>query len=94
MEGPLFDGVSSLRDHPLVGESRGGVGLLAAIDFAPDALEARPAIAQDVFRHARERGVIVRPLATGVAVSPPLTVQAEHVDLLVETVRAALDDVR
>ena len=33
---------------------------------------------------ARRRGVIVRPLASGVAVSPPLTADESHLDLLAE----------
>jgi putrescine aminotransferase len=93
MEGPLLDGLQSLADHPLVGEVRGGVGLLAAVDLDPELLRRRPTLVQDVFRRTRERGVIVRPLAKGLAASPPLTVTQEHLDLMVDTLRDALDDV-
>jgi putrescine aminotransferase len=87
LEGPLFEGLQSLVDHPLVAEARGGIGLLGAIDLV-DASKV-----QDVFLGARERGVIVRPLARGIAVSPPLTITQEHIDLIVATLRATLDAV-
>jgi putrescine---pyruvate transaminase len=35
--------------------------------------------------------VLVRPLLGAVAVSPPLTVEQEHLDLLAEGIRAGLD---
>jgi putrescine aminotransferase len=87
LEGPLFEGLQSLVDHPLVAEARGGIGLLGAIDLV-DASKV-----QDVFLGARERGVIVRPLAKGLAVSPPLTITQEHIDEIVATLRATLDAV-
>ncbi|WP_027008525.1 aspartate aminotransferase family protein [Conexibacter woesei] len=87
LEGPLFEGLQSLVDHPLVAEARGGIGLLGAIDLV-DASKV-----QDVFLGARERGVIVRPLAKGLAVSPPLTITQEHIDEIVSTLRATLDAV-
>jgi putrescine---pyruvate transaminase len=87
LEGPLFEGLQSLVDHPLVEEARGGIGLLGAIDLV-DA-----AVVPKVFAGARERGVIVRPLAKGLAVSPPLTITQEHIDLIVSTLRETLDAV-
>jgi putrescine aminotransferase len=93
LEGPLHDGLKSLRAHPLVGEVRGGIGLLGAVDLDPAVRAEHPTVVQDVFLRARHRGVIVRPLATGLAVSPPLTITQEHLDLLVATLLDALDDV-
>ena len=40
---------------------------------------------------AREAGVLVRPLLGAVAMSPPLTVEQEHIDLLAEAIRHGLD---
>jgi adenosylmethionine-8-amino-7-oxononanoate aminotransferase len=90
MEGPLLAAVDSVADHPLVAGTRGGVGLLAAIELAPD---VAPDLAQRVFRRARERGVIVRPLSAALAVSPPLTVTHDHLELLGQTLNDALDSV-
>ena len=40
---------------------------------------------------AREAGVLVRPLLGAIAMSPPLTVEQEHVDLLAQAIRNGLD---
>jgi adenosylmethionine-8-amino-7-oxononanoate aminotransferase len=40
---------------------------------------------------AREAGVLVRPLLKGVAMSPPLISEREHIDLLVQGLSAGLD---
>ncbi|WP_249010423.1 aspartate aminotransferase family protein [Conexibacter sp. DBS9H8] len=93
LEGPLFAAMSSLTEHPLVSEARGGLGFLAAIDLREEARTERPTVVAEVFHAARERGLIVRPLATGLAVSPPLTASTAHIDLIVETLATSLDAV-
>jgi len=92
LEEPLHDAFRQLLDHPLIGAVRGGVGLLAAADLAPEAVAAGITPA-DVFAAARERGVLVRALGAGVAVSPPLVITREEIELLGRSLRAALDDV-
>jgi adenosylmethionine-8-amino-7-oxononanoate aminotransferase len=89
LEGDLLAAVRAVADHPLVASVRGGVGLLAAVELAPET----PDIVQRVFRATRARGVIIRPLGTSVAVSPPLTVTHEHLELLARSLRGGLDDV-
>jgi alanine racemase len=42
---------------------------------------------------AREAGVLIRPLLGAVAVSPPLIVEQEHIDLLASAIRHGLDAV-
>jgi putrescine aminotransferase len=93
LEGELLGRFSALTDHPLVNEARGGVGFLAAIGLDPVLREAHPTLVYEVFAEARSRGVIVRPLATGLAASPPLTATREHLDLLASTLRESLDAV-
>ena len=46
-----------------------------------------------VFNHARERGVLVRPLGDGVALSPPLIATREHIDTAASAIGEALDAV-
>jgi putrescine---pyruvate transaminase len=92
LEGALLDAVASLADHPLVGGVRGGVGLLAALDIAPEHLRGG-ATPRAVFAAARRRGVLVRALASGIALSPPLTIEPEQIELLSTTLRDALDEV-
>jgi putrescine---pyruvate transaminase len=40
---------------------------------------------------ARDHGVLVRPLVSSVAVSPPLTVQSDHLALIGESLARAFD---
>jgi adenosylmethionine-8-amino-7-oxononanoate aminotransferase len=63
-----------------VGEIRAGTGAMGAVAFAPDALAAHPDLPQRAFAQARDRGVLIRPLGDGVAISPPLVVTREEVD--------------
>lgn len=91
LEGPLLEALTPLAAHPLVHEVRGGVGLLAAVEFTPEANAAGAPGA--VFAAARERGVIVRALGQGIAVSPPLTIEQEQIELLATTVGESLDAV-
>src|SRR5579862_1364050 len=93
MERELFAVFDSLTDHELVAGARGGVGLLAAIELSPASGATPSDLVPRVFARAREHGVLVRPLATALAASPPLTVTERHLDLLKQSLRAALDDV-
>jgi adenosylmethionine-8-amino-7-oxononanoate aminotransferase len=94
MEGPFLDALKQLADHDLVGDVRGGIGLLAAVNLRGDVVEADPALGARVGAATREAGVIVRPLIGGaLAVSPPLTITAEQIEELVAGLRAGLDAV-
>ena len=93
LEGELFAALSTLADHPLVSEVRGGVGVLGALELDAERLKADPGVTARVGMAVRERGALVRPMATALAFSPPLTVATDHLDLLVEAVRGGLDEV-
>jgi adenosylmethionine-8-amino-7-oxononanoate aminotransferase len=67
------------------------MGFLGAVGLAEDALAEDAAAVAKVAQGAREAGVLVRPLLGGVAVSPPLTSEPEHIELLAEGIRAGLD---
>jgi putrescine---pyruvate transaminase len=82
LEGDLLGALKPFADHPAVAEVRGGVGLMAAVALTDDVLEQHPDAVTRVVMAAREDGVLVRPLARAVAVSPPLTVDAEHFALI------------
>lgn len=93
LEGPLHAALGALADHPLVVEARGGVGVLGALELDPDRVAADAAFPGRVASAVRERGVLVRATPTAVAVSPPLTLRAEHLDVLVDGLRRGLDAV-
>jgi adenosylmethionine-8-amino-7-oxononanoate aminotransferase len=92
LERDLLDAVAPLADHPLVGEVRGGVGLLAAVGLAPEALERDPGLAGKAYKAIRPHGVILRALGRELAISPPLTITVEELGLIANAVRAGLDD--
>jgi adenosylmethionine-8-amino-7-oxononanoate aminotransferase len=87
LEADLLDAMTHLADHPLVTGVRGGTGMLAAAELHADVSP------QEVVMGARKGGVLVRPLGSAFAVSPPLTATPEHFELIVEAVSAALDEV-
>ncbi len=91
LERPLAEALAPLASHPAVAEVRAGLGLLAAVQLAPEALEADAGAVARVAQAAREAGVLVRPLLGAVAVSPPLIVEHEHLQLLAEALRHGLD---
>jgi adenosylmethionine-8-amino-7-oxononanoate aminotransferase len=91
LEQPLLDALTPLADHPAVGEVRGGMGFLGAVALSEDALASDPGAVAKVAQGAREAGVLVRPLLKGVAMSPPLISEPEHIELLVAGIRAGLD---
>ncbi|MEX1219228.1 MAG: aspartate aminotransferase family protein [Solirubrobacterales bacterium] len=91
LEGELFDQMNRAAELPAAAEVRGGTGLLAALEISGEILARDPGAPVRLAMLMRERGVLVRPLGRGVAVSPPLTVAPEHLemvgDALVESVQ-------
>lgn len=93
LEAPFHARLAELEAHPLVGEVRGGVGLMAAVALDPDLL-ARDSDAAPRFRAlARDAGLLTRGLRDGVALAPPLIVESEHLELAVAALATALDSV-
>jgi putrescine---pyruvate transaminase len=91
LEGELAAVLAPLEDDDQVAEVRAGLGLVAAVELAPEALGADPGAVAKVVRAARDHGVLVRGLLSSVAVSPPLTVQSEHLALIGESLAHAFD---
>lgn len=93
LEEPLAAALAPLADHPLVGEVRAGLGFVAGIDVTDEALAEDPQIVRAWQLACREAGVLVRPLAKGIAVSPPLVCGRTEIALLAEGIREALERV-
>jgi adenosylmethionine-8-amino-7-oxononanoate aminotransferase len=91
LETELLSRLAPLADHPLVHEVRGGTGLVAGIAFAPDALADDPGLPNKAYRAIRRHGVILRALGQALAVSPPLTITADEIQLIHDAVRVGLD---
>jgi putrescine---pyruvate transaminase len=92
LEGELAGALAPLVEHPLVGDVRGGTGLMAAVELAPQLLEADPGAAGKLYRAVRSRGVLLRAHARGLAISPPLIVTVEQIQEIADVVHAALDE--
>ena len=90
LRAPLADVLAPLEDHSHVAEVRAGVGLIAAVELSPEVLATDSGAVARVVRAARDHGVLVRALVTSVAVSPPLTVQHDHLSLI-ESLAHAFD---
>ena len=94
LEHDLAVALAPLAEHELVSEIRAGTGVLAAIQFATQALEAEPALPARVVAACRMHGILTRALGIGaLQVSPALVLDAGERDELREGLRAALDAV-
>lgn len=96
---PYFlERLNEFTAHPLVGQVR-GVGLLAALEISADKRTKRafanaPAFGAWIQNRVMEHGVIVRAIGSCIAICPPLIIEREHVDELVNALRRALDEAR
>ena len=91
LEAPFHARLAGLETHPLVGEVRGGVGLMAAVALGADALADAPSLAHAFWLEARRQGVFTRALFDGVAVAPPLIVTDADQEFIVHRLGSALD---
>lgn len=93
LEGRLADALAAaVSEHDeLVGDLRAGLGLMAGLDLSASVLEDVPGAVGQLQLDCRAEGIFVRPLLAGIAVSPPLTVTEEEIDLIAAAIGAALD---
>lgn len=90
----LLDGLQDLPGlSSIVGEVR-GKGLMVGIDLVADKRTRQPldpasGHGELVASFAREEGVIVRPAGATMILSPPLVIQAEHVDKIIDALTVA-----
>lgn len=90
--GELFAGLEALKaKHDLIGDVRGGAGLMCALELVSDRAAKTPADKATVARvheATYEAGVMVRVSGANVILSPPLVITAQDV----QTILAALDE--
>jgi adenosylmethionine-8-amino-7-oxononanoate aminotransferase len=91
LEGELLSRLAPLADHPLVGEVRGGTGMLVGIALDRNALASEPGLTTKASASVRSHGVILRALGDTLAVSPPLTISSSEIELIRDAVRAGFD---
>ena len=82
----MLAAVEHLRDHPHVAEIR-QCGMILAIELMKDPATRTPWPWEErrglrIYRHALERGALIRPLGTTIYFMPPYVITPEEIDLL------------
>jgi adenosylmethionine-8-amino-7-oxononanoate aminotransferase len=87
---------ASLAEHPHVAEVR-QTGMILAMEMVQNkktraafAWQERRGLA--VYRHALERGALLRPLGEVIYFMPPYVIQPEEIDFLVEVAREGIEE--
>ncbi|NLE59182.1 MAG: aminotransferase class III-fold pyridoxal phosphate-dependent enzyme, partial [Planctomycetes bacterium] len=93
----LAEHLRRLADSPHVGDVR-QCGMMVGIELVKDKAtrEAYPyglQVGAQVCAHARQYGVILRPLADTIVVMPPLTISHENIDHLMDAVEKCVGEV-
>jgi beta-alanine--pyruvate transaminase len=88
LQGYFAEAVHSLQGEPNVIDIR-NIGLVAGIELSPIPGEPTKR-AFNVFLDLYEKGLLVRTTGDIVALSPPLIIQREQIDQIVDMLRAAL----
>ncbi len=90
----LAAAVARLRAHPHVVDVRQR-GLIVAIEFARDRVTRQPYPWRErrhlrIYRHALERGVLLRPLGNVIYFMPPYVIDDEEIELMVDVAESGL----
>lgn len=92
----LARALATLADHPLVGEAR-SVGLLGAVEIVADKASGarfagKEGTAGPIVRDlCIANGLMVRGIRDSIVMCPPLVISHDEIDMLVATIRHALD---
>ncbi len=91
---PILDAaVRRLESSPAVGEVR-TVGLTAAVAFEPELLASDPGVPERAVAAALEHGVATRVLrGHALQISPPFVISESEIDVMVDGLAAAIEDV-
>lgn len=86
--------LQEIGDLPHVGNVR-HKGLVAGIEMVKDKLTKEPypweeKIGWDVANHARENGVLIRPLGNVVVIMPPLSISPENLNHLMNVIKKSI----
>jgi adenosylmethionine-8-amino-7-oxononanoate aminotransferase len=87
--------LAPLVDHPHVSDVR-QTGMIGAIEFVRDKATREPFAWQDrrgqiLYRHALERGVLLRPIGNVVYFMPPYVITPAEIDLMIEVAVEGID---
>ena len=92
----LYEQLQTLYEHPIVGDVRGGTGLLAAVELVRDrdTKERFPAEAQlaTKLNSIMEKNGLLGRAGDVIPLSPPLTITKDEVDFVVKALDSTLDE--
>ncbi|WP_298210720.1 aspartate aminotransferase family protein [Ferrimicrobium sp.] len=92
LEGTLLESLQPAERFSSVSEVRGGLGLLAAVEVAPE-IRSKDASAVDRLAGVvRRNGLITRVLGQGLAFSPPLIIEPAQLQELGQIVISSLEE--
>jgi adenosylmethionine-8-amino-7-oxononanoate aminotransferase len=86
---------AALADHPHVAEVR-QTGMILAIEMVKDRNSREPFDARErrglrVYRHALERGALLRPIGNVIYFMPPYVITPEEIDFLADVARSGIE---
>jgi adenosylmethionine-8-amino-7-oxononanoate aminotransferase len=90
----MLDRLNGLRDHPSVGDVR-GLGLMCAVELVKDKATKEPITTIDGARKLlidtlTDRGMLARVAGNNLFIAPPLTVNEQEVDDMVDIAEASI----
>jgi adenosylmethionine-8-amino-7-oxononanoate aminotransferase len=91
----IGEATASLADHPHVAEVRQS-GMILAIEMVKNKKTREPYPWQErrgraVYRHALERGALLRPLGDVIYFMPPYVIEAAQIDFLADVARGGIE---
>ena len=93
LESALDAALAPLREHESIGAVRSGLGLIAGLDLAPDILAEDEGAVGRWRKGCRAEGLLLRGLGNGLAVSPPLPITEEEIEMIADALLRGLDAV-
>ena len=94
----LYEGLQGLFSHKIVGDVRGGLGLLAAVELVSDRENKTPfpveaGLAEKLPRLLFERNMVTFRAGNLISICPPLSINRDEIDFIVDAIDGALDAV-
>lgn len=90
----MFEGVQRLKEkHSVIGDVRGGHGLMTAIEFVSDQASKKqmdPSFGAQVAKVAYEQGAMLRVSGANILLSPPLVISQAEVDGVLNALDAGI----
>jgi adenosylmethionine-8-amino-7-oxononanoate aminotransferase len=94
----LYEQLQTLYEHPMVGDVRGGMGMLAAVEIVQDrdTKERFPEEAQLSAKLSRimDKNGLLGRAGDIISVAPPLTITKDEVDFVVQALDRTLEEVQ